>query len=56
VDAVFEDGMKDRLIWKDPPNYYWDRIYRNRKIKFDYFLSKAALSPKYGKGMGPGGQ
>lgn len=56
VEAVFEDGVKDRLVWKDPPNYYWERIYRNRKIKLDYFLSKAALNPKYGKGMSESGQ
>lgn len=51
VEAVFQDGFKDRLVWKDPPTYYWDRIYRNRKITLDYFLSKAALNSKYGKGM-----
>ncbi|MFZ5426510.1 MAG: hypothetical protein ACOZEN_06025 [Thermodesulfobacteriota bacterium] len=56
MEAVFADGTRDRLVWKDPPNYYWDRIYRNRKIKLDYFLSKASLSPKYGKGMGPSGE
>ena len=56
VEAVFEDGTKDRLVWKDPPNYYWERIYRNRKIKLDYFLSKAALNPKYGKAVGASGQ
>jgi len=51
VEAVFQDGVKDRLVWKDPPNYYWDKIYRNKKLTVDYFLSKAALNPKYGKGM-----
>lgn len=51
VEAVFQDGVKDRLVWKDPPTYYWDKIYRNKKLTVDYFLSKAALSPKYGKGM-----
>ena len=51
VEAVFQDGGKDKLIWKDPPNYYWDRIAANRKIKIDYFLGKAAQSSKYGKGM-----
>jgi len=51
VEAVFLDGVKDRLVWKDPPGYYWDRIAKNRKIKVDYFLSKAALNPKYGRGM-----
>jgi hypothetical protein len=56
VEAVFQDGTKDRLIWKDPSTYYWERIYLNRKIKFDYFLSKAALNPKYGKGLGASGQ
>lgn len=52
VEAVFQDGVKDRLVWKDPPTYYWDKIYRNKKLTVDYFLSKAALNPKYGKGMG----
>jgi hypothetical protein len=56
VEAVFQDGTKDRLVWKDPSTYYWERIYLNRKIKFDYFLSKAALNPKYGKGLGASGQ
>jgi len=56
VEAVFQDGVKDRLVWKDPPGYYWDRIIKNRKIKVDYFLSKAALNPKYGKGMASDGQ
>jgi len=51
VEAVFQDGGKDRLVWKDPPTYYWDKIYRNKKLTVDYFLSKAALNPKYGKGM-----
>lgn len=51
MEAVFQDGVKDRLVWKDPPTYYWDRIYRNRKITVDYFLSKASLNPKYGKGI-----
>jgi len=51
VEAVFQDNVKDRLVWKDPPTYYWDRIYRNRKITVDYFLSKASLNPKYGKGI-----
>ncbi|GAB6036388.1 hypothetical protein JCM15519_09470 [Fundidesulfovibrio butyratiphilus] len=49
VEAVYLDGAKDKLIWKDPPNYYWDRIAANRKIKIDYFLNKAAQNPKYGK-------
>ncbi|MFP5222402.1 MAG: hypothetical protein ACLGSA_08940 [Acidobacteriota bacterium] len=49
VEAVFQDGVKDRLVWKDPPTYYWDKIYRNKKLTVDYFLSKAALNPKYGK-------
>ncbi|GFK93081.1 hypothetical protein NNJEOMEG_00910 [Fundidesulfovibrio magnetotacticus] len=56
VEAVLQDGTKDRLVWKDPPGYYWDRIAKNRKIKVDYFLSKAALNPKYGKGMTPEAQ
>lgn len=56
IEAVFQDGTKDRLVWKDPPGYYWDRIYQNRKIKVDYFLSKASLNPKYGKGMSPAAQ
>jgi hypothetical protein len=56
VEAVFQDGAKDRLVWKDPSTYYWERIYLNRKIKFDYFLSKAAMNPKYGKGLGASGQ
>jgi len=56
VEAVFQDGTKDRLVWKDPASYYWERIYLNRKIKFDYFLSKAAVNPKYGKGLGASGQ
>ncbi len=49
VEVVFLDGTKDRLVWKEPPGYYWDRIFANRKIKLDYFLSKAAQNPKYGK-------
>ena len=52
IEAVFQDGVRDRLVWKDPPTYYWERIYGNRKIKFDYFLSKAVLNPKFGKGAG----
>lgn len=52
IEAVFQDGVRDRLVWKDPPTYYWERIYQNRKIKFDYFLSKAILNPKFGKGAG----
>ncbi|WP_243440069.1 hypothetical protein [Fundidesulfovibrio soli] len=55
LEAVFQDGTKDRLVLKEPPNYYFDRIYKNRKIKLDYFLSKAALNPKYGKGAGTAG-
>lgn len=50
VEVVFQDGTKDRLVWKNPPGYYWDRIYRNKKISLDYFLSKAARNPKYGRG------
>lgn len=49
VEAVFLDGSKDKLLWKEPPNYYWDRIAANRKIKIDYFLGKAAQNPKYGR-------
>lgn len=56
VEAVFQDGVKDRLVWKDPPTYYWDKIYRNKKLTVDYFLSKAALNPKYGKGMSQAAQ
>lgn len=56
VEAVFQDGGKDRLVWKDPPTYYWDKIYRNKKLTVDYFLSKAALNPKYGKGMNQSAQ
>lgn len=52
VESVLLDGTKDRMVWKDPPTYYWERIFSNRKIKVDYFLSKAAINPKYGKGMG----
>jgi len=55
LEAVFLDGSKDRLALKEPPNYYWDRIFKNRKIKLDYFLNKAALNPKYGKGAGSAG-
>ncbi|MFP5240091.1 MAG: hypothetical protein ACLGQW_09695 [Acidobacteriota bacterium] len=55
LEAVFQDGSKDRLVLKEPPNYYFDRILKNRKIKLDYFLSKAALNPKYGKGAGSAG-
>ncbi|WP_243311365.1 hypothetical protein [Fundidesulfovibrio agrisoli] len=55
LEAVFLDGAKDRLVLKEPPNYYFDRILKNRKIKLDYFLSKAALNPKYGKGAGSAG-
>ena len=56
IEAVFQDGSKDRLAWKDPSTYYWERIYQNRKIKFDYFLSKAAQNPKFGKGLVSPGQ
>jgi hypothetical protein len=52
VESVLQDGTRDRMIWKDPPTYYWERIFGNRKLKVDYFLSKAAINPKYGKGMG----
>jgi len=52
IEAILLDGTKERMVWKDPPTYYWERIYQNRKIKFDYFLSKAAMNPKYGKGAG----
>lgn len=56
VEGVFQDGTKDRMFWRDPPTYFWERIYRNRKIKFDYFLSKAAQNPRYAKGMTPPAQ
>ena len=52
VEAVYQDGARERLVWKDPPGYYFDRIFHNRKMKLDFFLSKAAQDPKYGKGMG----
>jgi hypothetical protein len=55
VEAVYQDGTKDRLVWKEPATYYWDRIFHNRQIKIDYFLSKAAQSPDYGKGTSPSG-
>ena len=51
VEAIYQDGGKEKMIWKDPPTYYWDRIGANKKIKIDYFLSRAAQNPKYGKGM-----
>jgi hypothetical protein len=50
VEAVLQDGTRDRLVWKEPAGYYWDRIFKQRKIKIDYFISKAAQNPNYGKG------
>lgn len=50
VEAVLQDGTKDRLVWKEPPGYYFDRIIRNRKIKIDYFVNRAAQNPRYAKG------
>ncbi len=54
VEGVFLDGFKERMVWKDPPTYYLERMTKNRKIKIDYFLSRAALNPKYAKSAGSG--
>lgn len=56
VEAVFLDGFKERMVWKDPPTYYLERVTKNRKIKIDYFLSRASLNPRYGKGGAAGSQ
>ena len=56
VEAVFQDGSKERQVWKDPPYYYWDRISKNRKIKIDYFINRAVQNPKYGRSQNPANQ
>lgn len=56
VEGVLQDGSKERMVWKDPPTYYLERLTKNRKIRIDYLLNRAALNPKYGKGTGGGAQ